>query len=233
MGHTRYYVNDKRVRSVTTMINDHLGWNKQALIGWTRKQCLDGADSSKVLREAGKIGTLAHKMIECNITNTAFKDLSKYTPQEIYHAKKALYGFVNWKQDKRVISEHFKETEIKMVSKKYKFGGTCDGIVLINDTLHLVDFKTSSGVYNEYIIQLAAYRQMWKEHVREMFKNHHNKKGLIDLYQIRKGLILHLDKETGEYTEHIVHLKNLDWGWKVFKLILKMEELKNDKAIYR
>jgi hypothetical protein len=36
-----------------------------------------------------------------------------------------------------------------------------------------------------------------------------------------------LDKEEkGVYEEHKYKIKDLDWGWKVFKLILKLQELK-------
>ena len=37
----RYNNNEgKRVPSVTTIINQHLGWNKQVLIGWTKRMML-------------------------------------------------------------------------------------------------------------------------------------------------------------------------------------------------
>tara|TARA_R110002153_G_scaffold474_2_gene2257 strand:+ start:775 stop:978 length:204 start_codon:yes stop_codon:yes gene_type:complete len=59
MAHTKYYVGEKRVKSVTTLINAHLGWSKGALIGWTRKHCLKGEDSMGIMKEAGRIGTLS------------------------------------------------------------------------------------------------------------------------------------------------------------------------------
>ena len=54
MAHTIYKnKNDKRLKSVTTIINGCLGWNKQPLLMWTRKHCLNGEDSLKLLKEAG------------------------------------------------------------------------------------------------------------------------------------------------------------------------------------
>ena len=41
------------VRGVTTIIGENLGWNKNALIGWARKQALSGIDPTKIKEEAG------------------------------------------------------------------------------------------------------------------------------------------------------------------------------------
>ena len=43
-------------------------------------------------------------------------------------------------------------------SNAYGYAGTFDALVLINGELVLCDLKTSKGVYEEYALQLAAYR---------------------------------------------------------------------------
>ena len=66
--HTKYFTSDNvQVKSVTTLIGQHLGWNKQMLIAWSRIQGLKGKDANKVRDEAGEIGTLAHKYCEAYI----------------------------------------------------------------------------------------------------------------------------------------------------------------------
>ena len=146
MSHTVYKVNGKRVKSVTTLINAHLGWSKGALIGWTRKHCLKGDDSMAIMKEAGRIGTLAHKMIEEFIQGGSVR-LDDYTPNEISQAKTAYYGYYTWFADNNV---EFLETEMKLVSEKYGFGGTFDAIAVVNGKLVICDWKTSNAVHDEF-----------------------------------------------------------------------------------
>ena len=212
MAHTIYknYLG-RRLKSVTTIINGNLGWNKGALIGWTRKHCLNGEDSMKLLKEAGRIGTLAHIMIE-QYVNGGSVCLDDYSPNEISQAKTAYYSFYKWFEDNDV---EFYETELKLVSEQYQFGGTFDAVCKVNGKLVICDWKTSSDVYSEYLIQAAAYRQLYKE-----YHNHDN------WYKIKGAIILKLNKEENGYEEHKYNIKDLNWGWKIFKLLLKIQENK-------
>ncbi len=209
MAHTIYKnKNDKRLKSVTTIINGNLGWSKGALIGWTRKHCLNGDDSMKLLKEAGRIGTLAHTMIEEFIKGGVVK-LDDYTPKEISQAKTAYYAFYNWIANNNV---EFHETELKLVSEQYQFGGTFDAICEVNGKLVICDWKTSNDVHTEFLIQLGAYRQLIQENLD---------------YKIKGAILLKLDKEEkGVYEEHHYKIKDLNWGWKMFKLLLKIQENK-------
>ena len=212
MAHTIYKnESGKRLKSVTTIINGNLGWNKGALIGWTRKHCLNGEDSIKLLKEAGRIGTLAHIMIE-QYVNGGSVCLDNYSPNEISQAKTAYYGFYKWFEDNDV---EFYETELKLVSEQYQFGGTFDAVCKVNGKLVICDWKTSSDVYSEYLIQAAAYRQLYKE-----YHNHDH------WYKIKGAIILKLNKEENGYEEHKYKIKDLNWGWKMFKLLLKIQDNK-------
>jgi hypothetical protein len=209
MAHTIYKnESGKRLKSVTTIINGNLGWNKGNLLGWTRKHCLNGEDSLKLLKEAGRIGTLAHIMIEEFIKGGSVC-LDEYNPSEISQAKNSYYGFYQWFVDNNVT---FHETELKLVSEEYQFGGTFDAICEVNGKLVICDWKTSTGVYDEFLIQLGAYRQLIQENLG---------------YDIRGAILLKLDKEEkGVYEEHHYKIKDLNWGWKMFKLLLKIQENK-------
>ena len=159
MAHTIYKVNGKRVKSVTTLINAHLGWSKGALIGWTRKHCLKGDDSMAIMKEAGRVGTLAHIMIE-EFIKGGVVNLDNNSPEEISQAKIAYYGYYKWQEDNDV---KFLETEMKLVSEKYGFGGTFDAVAIVNGKLVICDWKTSNAVHDEFLVQLAAYRQLIQE----------------------------------------------------------------------
>ena len=55
-AHTAYKTSDgQRVKSVTTLINAHLEWNKQILVNWARSQGMQGNDPTKVMNEAGRL----------------------------------------------------------------------------------------------------------------------------------------------------------------------------------
>jgi hypothetical protein len=76
----------------------------------------------------------------------------------------------------------------------------------------ICDWKTSNAVYDEFLIQLGAYRQLIQENLG---------------YEIRGAILLKLDKDQkGVYEEHHYKIKDLNWGWKMFKLLLKINEYK-------
>ena len=65
--HTVYKTSDgERLPGVTTVINE-LGWNKNMLIAWSRREALAGNDPNKIKDEAAKPGTLTHSFIEGHI----------------------------------------------------------------------------------------------------------------------------------------------------------------------
>jgi len=238
-SHTRYYVKGKQVRSVTNVIAQQLGWNKNALLGWTRKLMIQGKDPQKELRKAGNIGTLAHKMIEEFIKGGSVY-LDDYTPEEISKAKTAYYGYYDWQRNKQI---KFVETEMKLVSDKYNFGGTFDGVAIIGsgnaEKLVLIDFKTSANLYDEFIVQLAAYRQLWNEHIDQKYTlkntpvaNEHPRvlESRKKMWKIKGAIVLQVKKDERGFVEHNVNIKDLNWGWKVFKHILKLQELKNERS---
>jgi hypothetical protein len=73
----------------------------------------------------------------------------------------AFEAFKEWFESNsfKVISQ-----EEPMVSEVHFYGGTPDAIALDGKgRLVLLDWKTSDGVYPEYLYQLAAYRILWNE----------------------------------------------------------------------
>ncbi len=72
--------------------------------------------------------------------------------------------------------------QIHVVSNAYKFHGTFDAIGRINgkDELCLFDWKTSSSIYPDYALQLAAYAIAYEEQT-----------GI----KIKRGFIVHVSKD--------------------------------------
>ena len=207
MAHTQYFVGDKKVKSVTTLIGANLGWNFYPLLNWNLKLMKQGVDPKEELKRAGRIGTLAHIMIEEFIKGGSVI-LDGYSAKEISHAKQAYYNFLNFKED---YNPEILETELKMVSEKYKFGGTCDAVATVNNKLMMLDWKSSNHVHEEHKIQIAAYAKMYEEETGK---------------RIQGAMIVRVDKEKKEYEVHTLKIKDLNYYWRIFKLILKLQELK-------
>ncbi|GAG48487.1 unnamed protein product, partial [marine sediment metagenome] len=150
-AHTRYKnAEGKVVPSVTTIIGGNLGWNKGALIGWTRKMALQGIDPSKERDEAADIGTLAHALIEEHITSIAphlepvpvDKDL--YSPANLDKAENAFLSYLDWEKQHDIdLTDPRVQTEIRLVSEWLQYGGMLDLIAPIDGVLSLIDFKST------------------------------------------------------------------------------------------
>ena len=206
-AHTAYKLkNGKRVKGVTTILSN-LGWNKNVLVAWARRTALAGDDPDAVLKEAGAIGTLAHYLCECDIKGEE-PELDDYSAEQIEKAENAFLGYLEWK---KMTKPKYEAIELKMVSEKYKVGGTADFVARINNSLVLGDIKTSKGIYPEMTAQLAAYRKMYIE--------------IQPKAKIESAMILKLDKNSGAFSHHFVGKSQLDWGWKVFEHCMALEEL--------
>jgi hypothetical protein len=96
--------------------------------------------------------------------------------------------------------------EMPLVSDAYGFGGTPDAIGEIDGQLCLVDWKTSNGVYSDYLLQIAAYRVLWEEA--------HPDQPLTGGFHLCR-----FAKEFGDFAHH--YYRELDDAWSMFKLLLE------------
>ena len=209
--HTVYKTSDgERLPGVTTVINE-LGWNKNMLIAWSRREALAGNAPDKIKTESAKPGTLTHSIIEGHIKGEKV-DTSDFTENQIELAKNSYFAFVEWE---KAMKPKYLGTEIQLVSEKYRFGGTADMIGEIGGELVLADWKTSKGIYPEMTIQIAAYKIAYEE-MNPGKKVHH-------------GGILRLDRETSAYDYHDISSKKMEWGWEVFQHCLALYALKKKK----
>ena len=63
-GNNYMLLDGTKAPSVTTIISQNLGWNKQVLINWAKRQTMVGNDADKVLQDAADTGPLLHLLIE-------------------------------------------------------------------------------------------------------------------------------------------------------------------------
>ena len=156
MAHHVYKTKDgKRVPSVTTV----LGRFKDAgpLMHWAWECGKDGKDFRAERDKAADAGTLAHAAVEAHVRGKTVEWSGE--PEVVGRAQKAFGAFLEWADQTRLVVD---KTELPLVSEKYGFGGTFDAI-LLRTKRAMGDWKSSNGIYGEYLAQLAAYGILWEE----------------------------------------------------------------------
>jgi CRISPR/Cas system-associated exonuclease Cas4 (RecB family) len=137
-------------------------------------------------------------------------DVSKYTGEEIESAENALIKFKAW------LIEHEMETqaiELQLVSERYKVGGTIDWYGTLDGAYTLVDLKTSGRVYDEHIIQVAAYARLMEE----------------SSYEIDRVRILRFSREDdSSQRDMTLSEEQLRVGWEIFKHLRDIYDLKQN-----
>src|SRR3990167_610387 len=190
-----YTAYGSRVPGVTTILSRFK--DASGIIHWAWQCGIDGKDYREVRDNAADIGTLAHSMVEAYIHKREFKP-DGYTEEQIGKAGNSFAAFLAWATDTQLIAA---ETEIRMVSEKYRYGGTPD-VFFIKGKRSLGDWKSSNAVYPEYICQLAAYKNLWEE-------NHPDQ-------PIEGGAhLIRFDKTYGDFHHH--YYSDLNDAWEAFK----------------
>jgi hypothetical protein len=92
--------------------------------------------------------------------------------------------------------------EVPLVSGTHRFGGTPDAVGEFDAKLVLLDWKTGNSVYADYLLQLAAYKELWEENYPD--------------HPITGGFHLcRFGKETGDFAHH--YYPALDEAWEAFR----------------
>ena len=203
------YINaaGQKVPSVTTIIGNNLGWNKNMLLSWTRKKMNEGIDPIRIRDFAGEVGTVAHGLVEQFFTGKLF-NIYEYPAEAVTAAQVAYSAFEAFESKHELVMAG---SEIPLVHEELNYGGTIDWLGTMDGDLCLIDFKTSSGIYPDHIIQLAAYRELYLHCTGEDLAEAH---------------ILHMCKRTGNPTFKTI--RNFDRYWRIFKILLELNQLHSD-----
>lgn len=158
----QYWVDGKRKTGVTTYIG--IKDKSRALVIWATELAKDHLLALKTINpddielacklhsikkeEAATIGDIAHTWIEQFVKgeNPEMPEDSKVLI--------AINGFLDWVNANKV---KFLSSERIVYSKKHDYIGKMDIEAKVNGKLCLIDIKTSSGLYNSYAMQTAAY----------------------------------------------------------------------------
>lgn len=215
MAHT-IYKNSKgeKIPSVTTVLSLI---NKPALMIWHNKMGLEGINTTNYVSELAKIGSLAHRIIECKNCNIDFSFDENYSDEQLEQAKICTKKYFEWES----YQDEFRpiKNELKLVSEKFQYAGTIDCLAQLNGKLTLIDYKTCNAIWDSHRQQVAAYYELLKE----------------NRYDVEQVVILRIGRnEEEDYFEYVpVSEKQLKQGFKVFKAALKLynEKKKFDKLL--
>ena len=195
----------ERVPGTTTVISSNLGWNKQPLMYWAWAEGIEGRNYRETSQKAADAGTIAHYLVECDIKGKK-PDTSQYPKELVDKAETCYLNYIDWKD---TVNFKLVESEISIVSEQYRYGSTIDCIAEIKGKLALFDWKSSGGVYSDYLIQIAAYKENWQENNPD--------RPLSGIYLLR------IDKENAAWAFH--YWESLPDAWEAFKYLLKLHDL--------
>jgi hypothetical protein len=169
--------------------------------------CAEAETAHNTLRDAaGDAGSAVHDLIE--------KDLrgELYPQPTDENVRRGLDAYFGWKRQTDI---EILEIERLIYSEQYFYCGKTDFIGRRNGHLVVGDFKTgnSAGYEGEWY-QLAAYALAVEEETGD---------------KIEEGLIVHLDKKTGDFVEYHVTLDDdMKGAWKAAMVHYKnLKRIKN------
>lgn len=200
-----YFWNGEHVRSVTTilgviakpmlipwaanMVAEHIKANCPFSEGkfFVNEDALEQARKAhaKKKTDAGDAGSLVHKFAEDALRglNPIYPIVGLTTEQagEVINGCKAFEKFRAAHDLKPIYVER------RIFSKQHMYAGTADFWGHVDGRLGILDFKTSSGVWDEFWLQTAGYEVAITEELYDGDAEH--------LWRF----LVHLDKATGEF----------------------------------
>lgn len=175
------------------------------------------------LTEAGDIGTALHERIEWELKQQMVCEtagVDRGTPPVI--PQEAQWAFDAWQKWREESKLEPLMIEQRVYSLKYGFAGTTDIIGRINGQLVVGDWKTSSNIYMEHLVQVSAYR----EALQEMGHFTDEKIG---------GVVVKLPKTAGDkkFKATVVTPEEMDEHFKTFLAVrdlwVAMKKFESDK----
>lgn len=197
-----YKVDGVKIPSVTRLIDSCFPKN---LTNWA--VTVGEEEYHRIIDEALDIGNQTHKWIEYYINNPhAWNITDGMRLKNDLRSKETLdsvKAFIRWEKE---FKPQWLDAERKVYCDRFKYAGTVDAVAKINGRVCVIDFKTSKKIYKPYHLQVAAYAQAIKR--------------MAGLRQWPLGIILRLDKETGQYQQKVFEPKDH------FKTFVKCMELR-------
>lgn len=200
-----YKVEGVKVPSVTRVVD---GCFPKDLTHWALS--IGQEEYDKVISEALEVGNDTHQWIEDYI------NFGHACTDPGHHIFEPVKAFLKWTEEYK---PEWIDAERKIYCDKYKYAGTVDAVAKINGRIVVIDFKTSKKIYKPYHLQVTAYAQAIKR--------------MDGLRHWPLGMILRLDKETGEFEQKVFEPKH---NFNTFKKCLELKQwsslrIKNEEGL--
>ena len=200
-----YKVEGVKVPSVTRVVD---GCFPKDLTHWALT--IGQEEYDKVISEALEVGNDTHQWIEHYI------NYGHACAEPEDYISKSVNAFLDWTTE---YNPEWVDAERKVYCDKHKYAGTVDAVAKINGRVCVIDFKTSKKVYKPYHLQVTAYAQAIKR--------------MDGLRRWPLGIILRLDKETGEFEHKVFEPKH---NFNTFKKCLELKQwsslrIKNEEGL--
>ena len=146
---------------------------------WANELGLQGKSHREVSGRAATAGHVCHNLVECHLKGIDL-DPQCDDVELIKLGEQGYQAYLEWakRMDLKRVS-----TEEDLVSEQYQYGGCPDFFGFAGDEPLGCDWKCSNSVYQSYIYQIAAYRQLWNENHPE--------------FQVKTMWLLRFEKEYG------------------------------------
>ena len=200
-----YKVEGVKVPSVTRVVD---GCFPKDLTHWALT--IGQEEYDKVISEALEVGNDTHQWIEHYI------NYGHACAEPEDYISKSVNAFLDWTTE---YNPEWVDAERKVYCDKYKYAGTVDAVANINGRIVVIDFKTSKKIYKPYHLQVTAYAQAIKR--------------MDGLRRWPLGMILRLDKETGDFEQKVFEPKH---NFNTFKKCLELKQwsslrIKNEEGL--
>jgi hypothetical protein len=187
----------QRLPSVTTVIGRFK--DSGGLVRWAHQRGRDGLDLD-ARDKATDAGALAREMVIAHLHGRRWQLAMRVKAMLLDKAKVGFIAYLAWERMYRPTIRHI---EVPLASAQYRYGGTLDAIGVFAGKLALLDWKASNAVYQDHLIELAAYKRLWDE-------THPD-------HPITGGFHLcRFSKENGDFTHRFY--PKLDAAWTQFRL---------------
>ena len=203
---------EQKIVGTTTALNILA---KPALIPWAYKRGRDNLQLYESRNKAANIGTITHARIMAYFLGYEIDNFN--ISSEVWKlTDNSLLSFFEWAKPRKLKSIL---VETPLISEKYQYGGTPDVYGKMDDKLTLLDFKTGSGIYPEFFLQIAAYSNLLVENG----------------YPHEKIIILNIPKSEGDsFQVQQVSSDKLELEFKKFIHCVEIyyidKEIKNNKS---
>jgi hypothetical protein len=195
---------EQKVVGVTTALNLRA---KPALIPWAYQRGKDGLELYGSRDKSADIGTIIHARIMAYFLDYEIDNFN-VSPEAWKLSDNSMKSFYEWARPRKVRPIL---VETPLISEKYRYGGTPDVYGEMDDQITLLDFKTGSGIYDDQVLQVAAYSQLLNEngypHKKIIILNIPKSEG--DSFQVKQISADELDLEFKEFM-HFVEIWELE-----------------------